>query len=128
MPPKRDPTVLPASPDRPDPAHCPRCGRGFRPGIGMLLVGGERVHVRCLARATQIEARERQADTQAAHAPAPETLDQSTRLPGSGRQRPMCPVCQRPFVAGGGVLFQGDQLVHALCWRPEPPPVTPDAS
>jgi hypothetical protein len=42
----------------------------------MLLVGGERVHLRCLARATQIEARELQADTQAAQAPAQETLDQ----------------------------------------------------
>jgi hypothetical protein len=94
----------------------------------MLLVGGERVHVRCLARSTPIEAREREADSQAAHARAEETLDERTGLPASVRQRPMCPVCQRPFVADGGVLFQGDQLVHARCWRPEPPPTTPDAN
>jgi hypothetical protein len=94
----------------------------------MLLLGGERVHARCLARATQIEARERQADSQAAQARAQETLDQSTRPLAALRQRPMCPVCQRPFLAGAGVLFQGDQLVHALCWQPEPPPATPDAN
>jgi hypothetical protein len=88
----------------------------------MLLVGGERVHARCLARATQIDARERQADGEAAQGRVQDTLDQSTRPLAALRQRPMCPVCQRPFVADGGVLFQGDQLVHALCWRPEPRP------
>jgi hypothetical protein len=32
-----------------------------------------------------------------------------------------CPACERPLAAGGSVLFQGDQLVHAICWRDGPP-------
>jgi hypothetical protein len=33
----------------------------------------------------------------------------------------ICPVCERPLAAGGSVLFQGDQLVHAICWQDGPP-------
>jgi hypothetical protein len=28
-----------------------------------------------------------------------------------------------PLAGPRGVLFQGDQLVHAACWRAEPKPV-----
>jgi hypothetical protein len=31
-----------------------------------------------------------------------------------------CPVCGLLLAAGGGVLFQGDHLVHATCWRAAP--------
>jgi hypothetical protein len=33
-----------------------------------------------------------------------------------------CPVCGLPLAAGGSVLFQGDHLVHAACWRAQPQP------
>ena len=28
-----------------------------------------------------------------------------------------CPVCQTPIAAGGTLLYQGGELVHARCWR-----------
>ncbi len=28
-----------------------------------------------------------------------------------------CPVCSKPLGSGASLLFQNDQLVHALCWR-----------
>src|SRR5262249_15477638 len=37
-----------------------------------------------------------------------------------------CPVCQRPFAAGGSLLYKGTEVVHALCWRdPGTPPARP---
>lgn len=33
-----------------------------------------------------------------------------------------CPVCGLLLAAGGGVLFQDDDLVHATCWRAAPQP------
>jgi hypothetical protein len=39
-----------------------------------------------------------------------------------------CLVCQHPLSQGGSLLFQGDHLVHAACWRADlkpfdaPPP------
>jgi CheY-like chemotaxis protein len=32
-------------------------------------------------------------------------------------QSAVCPACQRPLAAGGTLLYQGAQLVHARCWR-----------
>jgi CheY-like chemotaxis protein len=32
----------------------------------------------------------------------------------------VCPVCHRPLSQGGSLLYQGDELVHALCWRDVP--------
>jgi CheY-like chemotaxis protein len=32
----------------------------------------------------------------------------------------VCPVCHRPLSQGGSVLYQGENLVHALCWRDVP--------
>ena len=31
-----------------------------------------------------------------------------------------CPACGHRLGTSRGVLFQGDQLVHAACWRDEP--------
>jgi hypothetical protein len=34
-----------------------------------------------------------------------------------------CAACGLPLAAGGSVLFQGDHLVHATCWRVDPRPL-----
>jgi hypothetical protein len=36
-----------------------------------------------------------------------------------------CAVCVQPLAGPRGVLFQGDQLVHAGCWRADPNPFDP---
>jgi hypothetical protein len=43
--------------------------------------------------------------------------------------RTNCPVCNEPFAKSRSVLFQGDQLVHAACWRDDHKPfdATPPA-
>jgi hypothetical protein len=33
-----------------------------------------------------------------------------------------CPVCGLRLASSRGVLFQGDHLVHAACWRADPKP------
>jgi hypothetical protein len=34
-----------------------------------------------------------------------------------------CAACGRPLTTSRGVLFRGDQLVHAGCWRDDPKPL-----
>ena len=59
--------------------------------------------------------------------PFAETKEMSLAWLGGGR-RPMrvyprsCPACGMLLAATGSVLFQGDHLVHASCWRAEPTP------
>jgi hypothetical protein len=100
---------------------CPRCGKPIRPGTGTTLPSGAPVHVPCLASETETIERPDEST-----APAQDEAGRRVRFSAATRQG--CPVCHHPLSAGGSVLFQGDRLVHALCWRPEPPPVTPDAS
>jgi len=88
-----------------------------------VLVGGERVHVRCLARETQLEAVERQRDSEVARARAQEILERSRRLLANGQRQRTCIVCEEPLTGTRALLFSGAQLVHAACWRSEPPPV-----
>lgn len=39
-------------------------------------------------------------------------------VPGTERKPPStCPACGSPFASGGTLLFQGEQFVHAICWR-----------
>jgi hypothetical protein len=35
----------------------------------------------------------------------------------------VCPACGQRLASPRGVLFQGDQLVHAACWRADDTPV-----
>ncbi len=32
-----------------------------------------------------------------------------------------CPVCGKPLARSTGLVFKGDRLVHARCWREERP-------
>jgi hypothetical protein len=44
-------------------------------------------------------------------------------VPASGGRAPVdCPACGERLGTSRGVLFQGDWLVHAACWRDDPKP------
>jgi hypothetical protein len=89
--------------------NCPRCSKSIRPGAGKRLPTGETVHVRCLARNSQTEAQAVRKDAADVAQPSRSLTNQATRLRA-------CAVCGRRLNTGGGLLFQGDRLVHALCW------------
>jgi hypothetical protein len=80
--------------------------------------------MRCLAMQTRLEAvdlREESRRTRERRR-APGESDSQDR---TVRQL-FCPTCGRSLLNAGSVLFQGDQLVHALCWRmPESEGETP---
>jgi len=91
--------------------NCPRCSRSIRPGAGKRLPTGETVHVRCLARNSQ-------AEVQAVRKDAADVAQESRSLTDKAARLRGCAVCGRRLNRGGGLLFQGDRLVHALCWNP----------
>jgi hypothetical protein len=112
---RRDPPET----DPPD-LVCVRCSKPITPGTASQLAGRP-VHMRCLGRATQLESIEQQsraaleqARARAARARAEEILDTVRRAPTT------CPVCGEGLATSRGVLFQGDWLVHAACWRADP--------
>jgi hypothetical protein len=91
-------------------------------------IGGQPVHLRCVVRDAQLAAIEQQdragyelLRAQVAQARAAELIE-VVRL----RQR-MCPACGQRLGTSRGVLFQGDQLVHAPCWRDSEKPPDPSA-
>jgi hypothetical protein len=79
--------------------------------------------MRCLARETQLAAAEALDTASQARERAQALVKQAGELMAEPRSNNrICPVCDRPLTDGGSVLFQGDVLVHALCWRMDPPP------
>ena len=114
---RRDP------PEWDSPTHvCSRCSNPITPGTASQIAG-RAVHLRCLAGKTLLESFEQQHQAglerrcaQAAMARA-ETLVDTVRV-----VRPSCPVCGERLSTSRGVLFQGDHLVHAACWRANPKP------
>jgi hypothetical protein len=78
----------------------------------------------CLARGTQLEAIEQRdrASREAARSAA--AIDGANGLVTPWRRSPTCcPACGEPFALSRSVLFQGDHLVHAACWRDDPKPL-----
>jgi hypothetical protein len=77
--------------------------------------------MRCLAAQTQLEAIETRHEAR--------RIRERVRpvgIPGPGApvvetRQSLCPLCGLSLLNAVSVLFQGDQLVHALCWRADPP-------
>jgi hypothetical protein len=114
----------PAGGDPPD-LLCSRCSKPLVAGTA-TQIGGRPVHIRCLARETQLRAAEQQDTASRARQRAEGLVERATELVAHARSR-TCPACDQPLTAGGSVLFQGDVLVHALCWRsPDPDRRIPD--
>jgi hypothetical protein len=60
--------------------------------------------------------------------PFAETKEMSLAWLGARRHRlraypRSCAACGMLLAAAGSVLFQGDHLVHARCWRADPAPL-----
>jgi hypothetical protein len=77
--------------------------------MGILLVSGQAVHIRCLSGAIRLRAMEAQSTAAKLQADADELI-------ASAREPTRCFLCEKPLAAGA-VLFAGKQLVHAACWR-----------
>ena len=107
--------------DPPDPT-CIRCSKPITPGTAAQYAGRP-VHMRCLARATALEAIEKEDRASRELQRARALVERASKLVERAREvQRTCPVCERPLKDGGSLLFQGDVLVHAICWRAEPDP------
>jgi hypothetical protein len=109
-------------PEDPPTQVCVRCSKPIT-RVTAAQIAGRPVHMRCLARATQLDSIEQQDRAQlevmrakAAQARAAELIDKIRQL------QTICPACGERLGTSRGVLFQGDWLVHAACWRDDPKP------
>jgi hypothetical protein len=102
--------------DAPDPT-CPRCSKPIVPGTASQWAGHP-IHMRCGARATHLQVLESRESAAAARARVVEARSRPTALAQVARLIRACSICSRPLATGGGLLFQGDMLVHAACWTP----------
>jgi hypothetical protein len=100
----------------PDPT-CIRCSKPVTPGTAAQYAGRP-VHMRCLARHTALASIEQQDRSAEARRRAAAATSRAAELVNTVRRsQTHCPVCREPFGMSRGVLFQGDKLVHAACWR-----------
>jgi hypothetical protein len=101
-----------------DPVCC-RCSKPVTRGTAAQYAGRP-VHMRCLARATQLDSIEQQDRASRERERTEALVEQASELMTRTRavQR-VCPVCERPLKDTGSLLFQDDLLVHAICWRAE---------
>jgi hypothetical protein len=108
----------------PDPV-CVRCSKPVAPATAAQH-DGRPVHVRCLARDTQLASIEHQDRAAQARERAAAATSRATELVNTVRRsQTHCPVCREPFAMSRKVLYQGDKLVHAGCWQaPDRPAVS----
>jgi hypothetical protein len=112
---------VPGAPD-PVPLYCVRCSKPITSGTASQYAGRP-LHMRCLARDTQLESIEQQDRATYERLRAHAAMIKAGELMAVARQtRAGCPVCGEALATSRGVLFQGDQLVHAACWRADPKP------
>ena len=114
----------PPGSDPPDEV-CVRCSKPIRRGTASQIAGPA-VHMRCLVLDTQLQAMELHDRAElavlaarAAQARALELIDKVRRYQTS------CRTCGERLASSCGVLFQGDDLVHAGCWRSDADPLGP---
>ena len=88
---------------------CLSCSKPIQPGTGILLESGGAVHIRCLSGALRLRAIEAQSTASKLKADALELIAIARRLA-------TCIFCRKPL-ATGSLLFSGQRLVHAACWR-----------
>jgi hypothetical protein len=107
---------------RPD-SICSLCCKPFLAGTSPEPYAGGLVHVRCLVRRTQEQARENQATARDGIERARTIGDCARALIEEVRtlRGEPCPACGGSLANGRGILFQGEQLVHTSCWGESPP-------
>jgi hypothetical protein len=96
---------------------CAICSKPIRPKMG-VEAGGRWVHVRCWARELEPQAM-LQRDRAGQGIARSRGLIERTRavIAGAKARTSQCSVCGHSLKGGAGLLFQGDDLVHAACWR-----------
>jgi hypothetical protein len=103
----------------PDPA-CTRCSKPVMRGTAAQYAGRP-VHMRCLAQATQLDSIEQQDRAAVERKRAASLVERASELVARARDvQRTCAVCERPLKDRGGLLFQDDLLVHAICWHADP--------
>jgi CheY-like chemotaxis protein len=81
--------------------------------------------MRCLAQATQFESIEQQDRAGLTRERARAAMRQAEDVVETVRRfQTTCLACGQLLSTARGVLFQGDRLVHAACWRAEVTPLT----
>jgi hypothetical protein len=74
--------------------------------------------MRCLAREIELESIEQRDRARREAERAAAAIQRANELIDSMAWRQTsCSACGEPFVPSRSVLFQGDRLVHADCWR-----------
>jgi hypothetical protein len=96
---------------------CVRCSKPIAPGtVGWLT--GNPIHMRCLARETQLESLEWQARSQEARLRALAARERAEALIDGLRDRQThCPSCRAPLGDRRGLVFRDGRLVHRECGR-----------
>jgi hypothetical protein len=112
---------LTPDPPAPPPLVCVYCSKPIRRSTGISMRGNETLHPRCLARAVQLEAMELQAKAKGLREEATDRSQRAHQLIEEGVRLRTCPVCYDLLSVGTGLLYAGEQLVHARCWPAEPP-------
>jgi hypothetical protein len=102
----------------PDPV-CFRCSKPITPGTAAQR-SGRAVHMRCLAGLTRLATIELEEQVARDQQRAKAAVTKAPAMWGSLYQT-HCPVCQASLASRRGVLFQGNELVHADCWRASNP-------
>jgi hypothetical protein len=115
-----------ASRRRPEPNSsdqiCVRCSKPIRPGTGAGLSDNP-LHVRCLARETQIESLEWRTRSRESRLQALAARERSEALIDGLRDRQThCSVCWAPLGDRRGLAVRDGRLVHGECERDEPKP------
>src|SRR5262245_24207294 len=102
----------PPDADQP-PQVCTRCSKPILPGTASQMAGRP-VHMRCLAREMTLETLEQRERVQLDRMRARAARERADELfEWVRRGQPLCSACELPLNTSRGVLFQGDQLVHA---------------
>jgi hypothetical protein len=112
--------LLPRESPAPEPA-CFRCSKPIAPGTAAQRYGRP-VHMRCLSEETRLDSIEQQDTARRLVECARAAVSLAAKRVNMARRLTHCPACGEPFTLRRSVLFQGDQLVHAGCWRADPPP------
>jgi hypothetical protein len=100
---------------------CARCSKAIVPDTAAGHPGAP-VHMRCLARETQLESLEQQARSGEARLRALAAMQRAEALVDGLRDRQTrCPVCQAALVGRRGLLIRDGRLVHRECAPSEPP-------
>jgi hypothetical protein len=101
---------------------CGRCSKPITAGTA-AQIAGRAVHMQCIAREAQLNGAAQQEGAQLERRRAEAARVRTEELINRVRQlQNTCAACGLRLGTSRGVLFQGDHLVHAACWRDDPKP------